>query len=338
MNWGLNSMKSYLITGSTGFLGRQIIEAIIRENNCDSTRFILPVRNINKARNLYTVISENTKIGLEFVECSMENMTVERFPSNMTLDYIIHCATPTSSKYMISHPAETADAIVLGTRNALEFAKFFHVKSMVCLSSMEVYGQVDDEGKPRAENELGTLSLNVARSCYPMGKRMAEHYCHIYQQEYGVPVKIARLSQVFGKGVAASDNRVFMQFARSAMEGKDIVLKTRGQSLGNYCATEDAISGILTILKNGNDGAVYNVVNEDNTMKIIDMAQIVASEIADGNINVVLDLEDSSKTGYAPDTGLRMSGEKLRGLGWKPTKNIVEMYQDVVKEIKFSSR
>ena len=129
-----------------------------------------------------------------------------------------------------------------------------------------------------------------------------------------------------------------MQFARSAMEGKDIVLKTRGQSLGNYCATEDAISGILTILKNGNDGAVYNVVNEDNTMKIIDMAQIVASEIADGNINVVLDLEDSSKTGYAPDTGLRMSGEKLRGLGWKPTKNIVEMYQDVVKEIKFSSR
>lgn len=327
-------MKSYLITGSTGFLGRQIIEAIIRENNCDSTRFILPVRNINKARDLYTVFSEKTKNDFVFVECSMENMTVERFPSNMTLDYIIHCATPTSSKYMISHPAETADAIVLGTRNALQLAKNFNVKSMVSLSSMEVYGQVADEGRPRTENELGDLSLSVDRSCYPMGKRMAEHYCHIYQQEYGVPVKIARLSQVFGRGVVASDNRVFMQFARSAMEGKDIVLKTKGQSLGNYCATEDAVSGILTILQNGIDGEVYNVVNEENTMKIIDMAQLVVTEIADGNINVVLDLEDSTKTGYAPDTGLRMSGEKLRNLGWKPTKNIKEMYQDTIREMQ----
>ena len=39
-----------------------------------------------------------------------------------------------------------------------------------------------------------------------------------------VPIKIARLSQVFGAGVLPGENRVFAQFARSAMKGEDIVV------------------------------------------------------------------------------------------------------------------
>lgn len=59
-----------------------------------------------------------------------------------------------------------------------------------------------------------------------MGMRMAEYYCHIYSQEYSVPVKTARLAQVFGKGVRSGDNRVYMQFARAAAGGQDFILRT----------------------------------------------------------------------------------------------------------------
>lgn len=38
--------------------------------------------------------------------------------------------------------------------------------------------------------------------------------------------------------------------------------------------------------------------------------------------------------GYAPDTGLRMSGEKLRKLGWRPRKALQEMYRDVIGNSK----
>jgi hypothetical protein len=61
------------------------------------------------------------------------------------------------------------------------------------------------------------------------------------------------------------------------------------------------------------------------------MAELVASEIAHGKIRVIVETQDSGKTGYAADTALRMSGEKLRQLGWKPTKNLVQMYLDLVK-------
>lgn len=96
-------------------------------------------------------------------------------------------------------------------------------------SSDKVYGTVDDIGRPRKEDELGGMEIFFSRCCYPRGKRMAEHYCYIYQQEYGIPVKIARLAQTFGKGIRPDDNRVYMQFARAVNEGRDIILNIASQ-------------------------------------------------------------------------------------------------------------
>lgn len=325
---------NYFITGATGLVGRTLIDRIITEEEKEMTKFVLPVRNVAEARKQFEHYEKNGKVNITYVECDLTNMTKDRFSIDFSIDYLIHCAAPTASAYMISKPIETADAIVIGTKNALELARHFEVSGMVFLSSMEVYGVVEDDGKRREEDELGRIDLSSPRSCYPMGKRMAEHYCHIYQKEYGVPVKIARLSQVFGAGVRKSDNRVFMQFARAALEKKDIILRTRGKSLGNYCGTEDAVKAILLILKTGVNGEIYNVVNEENTMSIWEMANLVADKIACKQIQVKIELEDSAKTGYAPDTGLRLSGKKLQMLGWKPSEGMEKMYMDVMKGLE----
>lgn len=325
---------NYLITGSTGLIGKVLIKTLIERAKKDRVTLVLPVRNEVKARDVLKDYIKIHNANFIFVECSLNQMTRDRFDIGFTIDGLIHCAAPTASLYMISNPVETADAIVLGTKHVLELARQLKVKSMVYLSSMEAYGVVEDDGRLRREEELGDIDLTLARSCYPLGKRMAEHYCHIYMQEYGVPVKIARLSQVFGKGVRVEDNRVFMQFAKAAMEQRDIVLRTKGQSLGNYCATEDAVEAILLILEKGQNGQVYNVANEENTVSIYEMAKLVTSKVAGGAISVKIEEESNEKTGYAPRTGLRMSAKKMRGLGWKPEKGLVDMYRDVMEEIQ----
>lgn len=322
-------MENILITGATGFIGSLLVREMMDRKMFDN--IILPVRNRDKAEAMYGTVQKYTDSRLHFLETSLTELKREKI--TMSVDYIIHCASVTQSSEMILHPVETADSVVLGTRNILELAASHQVKSMVYLSSMEVYGKIADTGRPLREEELGDLSLESARSCYPLGKRMAEHYCHIYHQEYHVPVKIARLAQVFGKGVRLEDQRVYMQFARAAYEGKDIVLKTQGTSMGNYCASEDAVNAILLLLKRGIDGEVYNVVNERSTMCIRDMAELVAHRIAGKRISVKVEIEDSRKTGYAPETGLRLSGVKMQKTGWQPTKGLEEMYQDVIAEI-----
>ena len=124
-----------------------------------------------------------------------------------------------------------------------------------------------------------------------------------------------------------------MSFAKSVVANDDIVLHTQGTSMGNYCAIEDAIEAIKLLLLKGADGEVYNVVNEVNTMTIREMAELVADKIAKEKIKVRIEEKDLSVTGYAPNTGLRLSSEKLRNLGWTPTKDLVQMYDDVLKEI-----
>lgn len=326
----MEAKHTILITGATGMIGSLLVGKILKENNFD--RIVLLVRDKKRAERHYDGFHKSNYKKLSFVESRIEEINLEKV--SVTVDSIIHCACITQSKEMVTHPVETADSIVLGTKNILELAREKKVKSMVYLSSMEVYGKVEDTGKPLKENELGDIDLQIARSCYPMAKRMAEHYCHLYHKEYAVPVKIARLAQTFGEGVRPEDARVYMQFARAAYEGKDIILKTHGTSMGNYCAIDDAIEGIWTILHKGNPGEVYNVVNEANTMSILDMAHLVSEEIAGGKIQVRIEPEDFVKTGYAPDTGLRLSGEKLRKLGWQPHKELAEMYREVINELE----
>lgn len=324
-------MKSYLITGATGYIGSMLIKAIMstKEYFAGTVKIIAVVRNEEKFIKLFKDY-DCSNVAVKVMDlCAGDAVLSVTEP----VDYIIHCAAETTSVYMISNPVEVADGIVLGVKNILELARKRNVKSMVYLSSMEVYGNVQDIGRPRGEEEIGDVSLNPARSCYPLAKRMAEHYCHIYCMEYGVPVRIARLAQTFGKGVRPEDNRVYMQFARAARDGNDIVLKTAGNSIGNYCAIEDTINAIFTILQKGSDGEVYNVVNEICTMSIRSMAELVADRIAGGKIKVRTEPEALSQTGYAPDTGLRLSGEKLRRLGWRATKDLVQMYKDVLNAI-----
>lgn len=315
-------MKKFLITGATGYIGSMLIKYI--RSTDDTSEITALVRDPEKAKKLFP---EGTKMIVADL-CDEAVMRKIRYEG----EYIIHCASVTKSAEMISRPVEVIQSIVNTTQNVLELAGRCNVKSMVYLSSMEVYGNIDcSDGHRVSEEELGDIDIYNVRSCYPLGKRMAENICYSYFKEYDIPVKSARLAQTFGEGVPLSDRRIFAQFANAVKEEKDIVLHTEGRSTGNYCGIHDAMNGILTILIRGMNGQAYNVVNEENTMTIRQMAKLVAEEVAGGKIKVSFNIPRENAYGYAMDTGLRMSGEKLKKLGWKPTESLEQMYRKLLE-------
>lgn len=335
---------TYLITGSTGFIGSMVVRRLVESDafKVGNIKLVLYAKNKEKFWQMYKGLCDtyNTcdyernvsdhKSQIYLLFCEIEDIGKRDICPNV--DYIIHCAANTTSSIMVSNPVETIDGIVAGTKSVLELAKVEQVKSIVYLSSMEVYGDIKCSSDHRATEEmLGDIDILKPRSSYPLGKRMAECYCSAYATEYDVPVKIARLAQVFGQGIKPDETRSFAQFARAAIEGRNIVLKTEGKSINNSVASEDAVDAIFYLLYNGENGQAYNVVNEHNTMSIRDMAELVAGELSGGQSKVVIDIEDRAKTGYAADTSLYMSGEKLRLLGWEAKKGLVEMYKDVAE-------
>ena len=75
-------------------------------------------------------------------------------------------------------------------------------------------------------------------------------------------------------------------------------------------------------------------MNENSHMQIREMARLVAEEICDGNISVKFDIPESALTyGYAPAVKMKLSGEKMRALGWSPEVDMVEAYQRMIYDM-----
>lgn len=324
--------KKILITGATGLIGRTIIEMLLEWNQKSNGRIqiLALVRNVQKAEDIFKNIKTEY---LSFVVCDICDVDIEE----RGINYIIHGASVTSSRMFVDKPVETIMTAILGTKGILELARVNPVKSMVYLSSMEVYGYPQTEEKI-AEEHGTDLNPMAVRSGYPESKRMCENLCASYFKEYGVPSKVIRLTQTFGEGVEYSDGRVFAEFARCVIEGRDIILKTKGETKRNYLYTKDAAKAILTVLLNGEDGEAYNAANEETFCSIYEMAQLVADRCADGKIRVCVEENDISQYGYAPVLKMNLDTGKLRGLGWTPHYNLQQMYEMMIADMRASKK
>lgn len=325
VEWDQFRNKSVLITGATGLIGTNLINTLAYNSQEMglSIRLILPVRNVEAAKALFAwsdaeIISYTLGTELELSE---------------SVDFIVHLASPTSSKYFTEKPVDTMLANIEGYKALLDWTVKHPVKKFVGLSTMEVYG-FPKKGHKVVECELGSFETMNARNSYPLAKIACEALCNSYYAQYGVPALILRATQTFGPGVKYDDGRVFAQFMRCAVEKKDIVLRSQGLTERSYLYTADAVSAILVSLLKAEPGQAYTIANPETYCSIKDMAQMVAEEIADGQIKVVFDIaEDIEKLGYAPTLYMDLDVDKIGGLGWRPTANLKTMFERMIEGI-----
>lgn len=320
--------KTVFITGATGLIGSQMVYLLACYNRkADmNIRIVAMVRSREKAMGLFSHLIERGDVEIYVGDVN------QPVSYKGKVDYVIHGASPTSSRYFVSHPVETIRTAIDGTTHILDLAVQNQIAGMVYLSSLEVYGVPQKEEGTISENDYGYIDPLSVRSSYSEGKRMAECMCASYAKEYQVPVKIARLSQTFGPGVNYDDGRVFAEFARCAMEKRDIVLHTQGNTVRSYCYTKDALAAILYTLLKGENGEAYNVTNMDTAVSIKEMADIVCKTLGGGEIKTIIDVpEDVSSFGYNPEMVIRLDSNKLKQLGWTTTMELEMMYRRMAK-------
>lgn len=329
--WDRLRNSRILVTGATGLIGFTTVGALLFANR----RFSLHaevyclVRNAEKAAQVFQ--GEYTKTELHLIQQSVETP----LDQDLHFDYMIHGASPTASTYFIEHPVETMHTAITGTRNMLECAVRSRVRGFLYLSSMEAYGNVRDENM-LSEHHLGNLDLSNLRSSYPESKRVCELLTTAYAREYHLPAMNIRLAQTFGPGVAIDDNRVFAMMARCAMNQKDIVLLTKGESRHPYLYTADCVEALFCVLLNGVAGETYNAANPETYCSIYEMGEMVAKEFGNGKIGVRVAESDASK--YPPAGFLNLSIEKISALGWKPTVPLREMYARMMQVMEEEKR
>lgn len=323
IDWEQFRGTTILVTGSTGLIGKNLVNAIAYNSQVKKLdiKLILPVRNVAVAENYFSWIDADIvhfELGTELI-------------LDTPADYIVHLASPTSSKYFTTKPVDTMMANIEGTRALLEWAKIHPVRTFVGVSTMEVYG-FPEKGYRVKETDLGTFETMNSRNSYPIAKIACEALCNSYYAQYGVPTVIMRATQTFGPGVKYDDSRVFAQFMRCVVEKKDIVLKSAGLTERPYLYTADAVSAILVGLLKAKPGEAYTVANPETYCSIKEMAKLIAEDLSNGEINVRYDIaSDIEMLGYAKTLYMDLDIAKIQSLGWHATVGLRESFERMIR-------
>lgn len=322
------SNSTILITGASGMVGSSATKKVLKR--WPTTNVVAIVRNKEKAKHVLREYLNNPRLLI------IEQDICRPLKYVGMADYIIHTAGVTGgSKQHVDYPMSTIKTALDGTTNILEYARQKASKGMVYLSSLEIYGKVPEETNNIIETDGGYIDPTNIRSSYSESKRMCECICASYARQYGVPVTIARLTATFGPGTSYNDNRVFAQFAKAIIEGKDIVLKSTGETVRNYCDVDDCTDALIILLQKGLPGEAYNIANEATEISIKKLAERFISLFPESGSKLVFDIaKDITKLGYNSTIKVCLNASKLKRLGWEPHYDIDQMIHRLVSAMK----
>lgn len=320
VNWLMYNNKTVLVTGSTGRLGRYIVDLLIEIDlryNLNMT-ILCAARSLDKLQKVFKeeLLFPNVKI-----LCQDVNTTIVYDGS---IDFIFHTAGPAAPVDFNSSPAETLWSHVNGTRNILECARTHNTQKVFYISTVEIYGEWKEE-RGIKEDDMGILQHLNSRACYPEAKRLCETMLAVYKQEYEIGYCGVRLSHTLGPGILLDDGRAFAEFMDRSLKGEDIILTSNGSAMRTYTYVADVMNAVFLIMEKGEE-TFYNVSAEENLISVRDLAELIASLSPSGITKVRLS-EEAAKLPYLPFTLPIMDTSKVRDLGWQPKVSLKDIFK-----------
>lgn len=327
--------KSVLITGATGMIGQNVVKLLLDLNSKHNANIsvIAHARSEEKLHKIFSDIEDDAHFST--ILCDISDIEYTG-----SIDYIVHTAGVTGgSKQHVDYPLKTINTSIDGTRQILNLAVEKQVKGVVLLSSLEVYGVTNDGTRRIKETDGGYINTMNPRSSYSEGKRIAECLFTAYASQCHIPAMVARLTASFGSGASFTDKRVFAQFAKSIIDGEDIVLKSSGETVRNYCDVMDVATALVIILLKGVPGNAYNVANMEAEISIRDLAQRFINNYPESGSRLVFDTNcNAEKLGYNPVMHIVLDSEKLMKLGWQPQYSIDDMICHLIESYKHEKK
>ena len=305
-------MNKILVTGGAGFIGSNLINKLINEDN-----EIICVDNLftGNKKNIYTFLD---KPNFTFI---LHDVT---FPLYLEVDEIYHLACPASPVHYQRNPVQTTKTCVMGTINMLGLAKRTKAKILQA-STSEIYG--DPKQHPQTEDYWGNVNPIGERACYDEGKRCAETVCMDYIRQYNLDVKIVRIFNTYGENMDMNDGRVVSNFIVQALKGNDITIYGDGSQTRSFCYVSDLINGLHGVMNNPEKYNEPLNIGNPNEFTIKDLAEKVLHLTQSKSKIIYKDLPLDDPKQRKPD----IENIDIQ-IDWKPQ---IELDQGLLKTINY---
>lgn len=243
-------MSSVLVTGGAGFIGSHLCEALLSQGARVTCLDDLSTGRVDNVAHLLT------DPGFAFVQGDVADPGVwNRLPAAQR---VFHLASPASPEDYQAAPVQTIRTNVVGTLNALGFARTHHARVLLT-STSEVYG--DPAVHPQTEDYWGHVNPVGPRSCYDEGKRCAEALMMAHARQHGTQVRVARLFNTYGPRLRPDDGRVVNTFIACALRGEPLPLHGDGQQTRSFCHVSDTVRGLIALMDNEQTVGPINLGN-----------------------------------------------------------------------------
>ncbi len=277
--------KKVLVTGAKGFVGRYLVDALIKEG--------AEVIGLSTDGDGAQQEGLRWKAGDITRPASLEGLCKD-------VDMVYHLAAISNVDASIKNPLRTIETNTMGTANVLEEARKAGVKKFVYVSSAHVYGVPQylpiDEKHPV-----------VPREAYAASKIAAENIVQAYGNSYGMEYAILRPFNMFGPGQDPSF--LIPGVIEQALKNR-IIKVGNTDPTRDFMYVEDAVKVFLLVGEKGR--GVFNVGSGKET-RIADMVILIRDAI-DPAINI-LSAEDRKRAGNVEIPRMRADVTKLESLG-----------------------
>lgn len=310
-------MKTILVTGGNGFIGRNLCRRLSKDN------IVISFDNLFSSESGNLKKDEASQIIYGNV-CDYPTLR-GIFESNH-IDEIYHLACPASPRYYQDDPIYTLDTCYIGSKNLLELAQMYNCKILLS-STSEVYG--DPLVSSQSESYRGNVSCNGIRSCYDEGKRVAESLFMNYYRERGVNIRIIRIFNTYGPYMNENDGRVISNFITQAIKNIDITIYGDGTQTRSFQYIDDLIDGMIEVMKN----EYHEPINLGNPceISITELTNIII-RLTNSNSRVVYrDLPEDDPTHRRPD--IRLASILL---DWSPRVSLEDGLKKTIEYFRVS--
>lgn len=241
--------SKFLVTGAAGFIGSNLVEAILKMG--------YEVRGLD---DLSTGKKENIEEFIdnpnyEFIKGDIRDLDT-CIKACEDIDYVLNQAAWGSVPRSIEMPLLYNEINVKGTLNMMEAARQKGVKKFVYASSSSVYG--DEPNLPKKEGVEGNLL-----SPYALSKRTNEEYGKLYTKLYGLDTYGLRYFNVFGRrqdpeGAYAA---VIPKFIKQLLNNEQPTINGDGKQSRDFTYIENVIEANLKACKAPQEsaGQAYNI-------------------------------------------------------------------------------
>ena len=309
-----------LVTGADGFIGSHLCQFLLEENH----EIIAISRNFKQ---LPSLIFNSDKIDFNQVNVtdfsSLSKIIIKHKPN-----IIIHLAGETSHKQSFENPMYDVDVNTKSTLCILETIKQSKLNTRFILGSTFIV-----VGKPETLPVTEDTDCNPS-TVYGINRLASEYFSKVYHNMYDIDAISFRITNAFGpreKYLTPTKNAL-NYLIYQAYKGKDVTIYDEGKFFRDVIFVNDVISGINTIIKNGESGNLYWISSSKKTW-FYEIGKLL-EELTTGRVKYV---ESPSYNNKVDVGNFVVDNSKLQSIGWKIETSVKDGIKETLDYFKSNS-